>query len=62
MDENVIKRTPPHSVEAERSVIGSMILNKDAIVIAVEKLIPEDFYRYIPIRYLYSDRVPASSL
>ena len=45
MDENVIKRTPPRSVEAERSVIGSMILNKDAIVIAVEKLIPEDFYQ-----------------
>ena len=44
MDENVIKRTMPYSAEAEGSVIGSMILDRDAIAAAMELLGPEDFY------------------
>ena len=34
----------PNSLEAEQSVIGSMIMDKDAIVTAMEMLISEDFY------------------
>ena len=45
MDEAVIKRISPHSIEAEQSVIGSMIMDKDAIVTASEILIAEDFYQ-----------------
>lgn len=45
MDESVIKRIPPHSVEAERAVIGSMIMDKDAILTGSEMLTPEDFYQ-----------------
>jgi len=37
-------KIPPHSLEAEQSVLGAMIINKDAINIAVEQLHPEDFY------------------
>lgn len=44
MEESVIKRVQPHSKEAEQSVIGSMIMDNDAIVIALEILKPEDFY------------------
>lgn len=44
MDEALIKRIMPHSIEAEQSVIGSMIMDKDAIMIAVEIIGPEDFY------------------
>lgn len=44
MEESVIKRIQPHSKEAEQSVIGSMIMDNDAIVIALEILKPEDFY------------------
>mgnify|MGYP001110257120 CR=1 FL=1 len=44
MDENVLKRILPHSVEAEQSVIGSMIMDKEAIVVASELLAGEDFY------------------
>lgn len=44
MDEALIKRIPPHSVEAEQSVIGSMIMDRDAITTASEILIGEDFY------------------
>lgn len=44
MEEALIKRIMPNSFEAEQSVIGSMIMDKEAIVIASETLIQEDFY------------------
>ena len=44
MDEAVIKRIPPHSTDAEKSVIGSMIMRKEAIVTASEMLHADDFY------------------
>lgn len=44
MEETLIKRVMPNSLEAEQSVIGSMIMDKDAIVSASEILIKEDFY------------------
>ena len=34
MDEAVLKRVLPHSIEAEQSVIGSMLMDKEAITIA----------------------------
>lgn len=46
MDEALIKKVPPHSVEAERSVIGSMLLDKDAITTASEIVTSEDFYQH----------------
>ena len=45
MEETLIKKILPHSVEAEQSVIGSMIMDKDAITTATEILDSEDFYR-----------------
>ncbi len=44
MEEALIKRVMPNSLEAEQSVIGSMIMDKDAVVAAGEILISEDFY------------------
>ena len=38
MEEALIKRILPHSPEAEQSVIGSMIMSRDAIVEASEIL------------------------
>lgn len=43
-EEAVLKRVLPHSIEAEQSVIGSMILDREAIVAASEILLPDDFY------------------
>nr|WP_300003983.1 replicative DNA helicase [Tissierella sp.] len=40
-----IGRIPPHSIEAEQSVIGSMIIDKTAINTAVEIIRPDDFYK-----------------
>ena len=45
MDEALIKRVLPHSLEAEQSVIGSMLMDKDAITIAFEIINREDFYK-----------------
>lgn len=44
MDEALIKRVLPHNIEAERSVVGSMLMDKEAIVVASEILVSEDFY------------------
>lgn len=38
-------KVPPHDIEAEQAVIGSMLTDKDAVSAALEKLKPEDFYR-----------------
>ena len=45
MEEALIKRILPHSIEAEQSVIGSMIMNRDAIVTASEIITGDDFYQ-----------------
>ncbi|MCM1091447.1 MAG: replicative DNA helicase [Muribaculum sp.] len=44
MEENIIKRILPHSVEAEQSVIGSMIMDSEAITVASGIITGEDFY------------------
>ena len=44
MEEAVLKRVMPHSIEAEQSVIGSMLLDRDAVVSASELLHGDDFY------------------
>src|SRR3990170_6186104 len=40
-----VDRVPPHNLEAEQSVLGSMLLERDAIARVVELVRPEDFYR-----------------
>jgi replicative DNA helicase len=39
------ERVPPHNVEAEESVLGSMMLSAEAIASVVEVVHPDDFYR-----------------
>ena len=34
--EAAMKRMPPHSAEAEQAVLGAMLMNKDAIMVASE--------------------------
>ncbi|HOQ24424.1 MAG TPA: replicative DNA helicase [Bacillota bacterium] len=41
----VFDRIPPQNLEAERSTLGSMLLDKEAIFRAMEILRPEDFYK-----------------
>ncbi len=44
MEEALIKRILPHSIEAEQSVVGSMIMDREAIVVASEIVNEDDFY------------------
>lgn len=46
MEEALIRRTLPHSPEAERAVIGSMIMDRDAVLAASEILHSGDFYEH----------------
>ena len=43
-EQQIKKRVMPYSLEAEQAVIGAMISDKDAIVMAMELLTAEDFY------------------
>ncbi|HUQ62826.1 MAG TPA: replicative DNA helicase [Acidimicrobiales bacterium] len=59
-------RVPPHNLEAEESLLGAMLLSRDAIVAAVEaQLGASDFYKpahghvYEAISSLYSQGEPA---
>ncbi len=44
MEEDVLKKTMPHSHEAEQSVIGAMLMDRDAIYVATDTLKSDDFY------------------
>ncbi|MBQ9607519.1 MAG: replicative DNA helicase [Lachnospiraceae bacterium] len=70
VDENTIKRIPPHSSEAERSVIGSMLYDdtREAIFTATEILTRSDFYEerygllFEVIVELFNEQKPADSV
>ncbi|MCI8465718.1 MAG: replicative DNA helicase [Lachnospiraceae bacterium] len=44
MEETLIRRIQPHSIEAEQSVVGAMLMDRDAIVTAAEMIHTDDFY------------------
>lgn len=46
MDDALIKRVLPHSIEAEQSVIGSMLMDREAIISASEIITANDFYQH----------------
>ena len=39
-------RVPPHALEAEVSVLGACLISENAVAIATEQLVPDDFYRH----------------
>ena len=45
MEETLIKRVLPHSLEAEQSVIGSMLMDREAVIAASELITGSDFYQ-----------------
>lgn len=42
---DLTKRIPPNNIEAEQSVLGALLIDKEAVPIVTEILKPEDFYR-----------------
>ena len=61
-------RIPPHSTDAEESVLGALLLDKDAVIAIAEFLNPDDFYDdrlrdiYSSVLDLYQDRSPVDVL
>lgn len=57
-------KIPPHDIEAEQAILGSMLMDKEAVTSALEKLKDEDFYRednreiFSAIFNLYSKSLP----
>lgn len=45
MNDELLGRIPPNDMEAEQAVLGSMLVDKDAVLTVIEILKPEDFYR-----------------
>ena len=45
MEENVTRRIMPQALDAERSVLGAMLIDQEAVAAAMEILTPDDFYQ-----------------
>ena len=64
MADELLKRVMPNNVEAEQSVIGAMLMDRDAITIASEILTVDDFYHkqygilFEAMVELYTENVP----
>ncbi|MEK7084835.1 MAG: replicative DNA helicase, partial [Patescibacteria group bacterium] len=61
-------KVPPHSLEAEKSVLGSVMIEKNAIVKIADMLQPDDFYYdthgiiYMAMMELFNKRSPIDIL
>jgi len=59
-----IMKIPPHSLEAEESLLGSLLIDKDAIIKVADNVMPQDFYKdankiiYDAIKELYGNQEP----
>lgn len=57
-------RVPPHSIEAEESVLGALLLDRNAIAEVAELLLPDHFYKdahariFRAMQALYQEREP----
>ncbi len=45
MEETIIRKVQPHSVEAEQAVLASMLMNREAVVNVADMLVKDDFYQ-----------------
>lgn len=68
MPENQIENLPPQNIEAEQSVLGSILIDKDAIVRISDIIKPDDFYKgshaviFEAMQELYEKREPIDVL
>ena len=64
----MVERIPPHNAEAERSVLGAAMLDKDVLSEILEEVKAEDFYNenhkeiFQAIWELYRDNSPVDML
>ena len=47
LESNILQKLPPHSIEAEQSLLGSLLIDKEAIIKIGDKVSAVDFYKTI---------------
>jgi len=63
-NEQLLEKIPPHSLEAEESLLGSLLIDKDAIIKVADNIMPQDFYKdahkiiFDTIKELYGNQEP----
>ncbi len=63
-NDQLIEKIPPHSLEAEESLLGSLLIDKDAIIKVADNIMPQDFYKdahkiiFETIKELYGNQEP----
>jgi len=63
-EQELLEKVPPHSQEAEESLLGALLIDKDAIIKVADNLTAEDFYRdghkiiFEAMRELYANQEP----
>ncbi|MCX6795308.1 MAG: replicative DNA helicase [Candidatus Falkowbacteria bacterium] len=63
-NKNLLEKVPPQSLEAEQSLLGCLLIDKDSIIKVVDQVTPDDFYKdahkfvYEAIHELYNNREP----
>ncbi len=68
IEKNLTGRIPPQNIEAEQSLLGCLLIDKDAIIKVADNLLDDDFYKgahqiiYATIRELYSHQEPIDIL
>ncbi|MFH1187666.1 MAG: DnaB-like helicase N-terminal domain-containing protein, partial [bacterium] len=68
MDNNTANKIPPQNIEAEQSFLGSLLIDKDAIIKIADIIRPENFYKekhriiFEAILDLYEKREPLDLL
>ncbi len=67
-DKDILEKVPPQSIEAEQSLLGSLLLDKDAIIKVADIITSEDFYKnthqfiFQAMKELYEKREPIDIL
>ncbi|MBI2552678.1 replicative DNA helicase [Candidatus Uhrbacteria bacterium] len=65
---SLAQRIPPQNIEAEQSLLGALLIDKDAIIKVADVVMPEDFYKdihrliYEAMSGLFQDREPIDLL
>ncbi|MFA7088326.1 MAG: DnaB-like helicase N-terminal domain-containing protein, partial [Patescibacteria group bacterium] len=61
---DLMGKVPPHSIEAEESLLGCLLIDKDAIIKVADTVMSQDFYKdshkiiYEAIKELYNHQEP----
>jgi len=67
-NETILEKIPPQNIEAEQSLLGSLLIDKDAIIKIADTISPDDFYKdshrliFEAIKDLYEKREPIDLL